>query len=219
MHANRSRREVETPAPAIEDQYFIILIVPDDPLAEDAHEPELPVGNDRMTHGNGTGVLFFPHDPPQTLTYSFPQTPRLRVIYTCRWLATTLRLEAAVKSQGVSELTRPHLDGVRMTVAESEAQSVVNASTVFTFEQRGNVVSARYRGGEVVDGYLIGHLEGWLLHFRYVQADRSGRLDSGVSEGVLDRLADGRLRLIEHYQWLTRPERGTNTFEEIGLVP
>jgi hypothetical protein len=106
-----------------------------------------------------------------------------------------------------------------MTVAESEAQSVVNASTVFTFEQRGNVVSARYRGGEVVDGYLIGHLEGWLLHFRYVQADRSGRLDSGVSEGVLDRLADGRLRLIEHYQWLTRPERGTNTFEEIGLVP
>jgi hypothetical protein len=40
-------------------------------------------------------------------------------------------------------------------------------------------------------------------------------LDAGVSEGVLDRLADGRLRLIEHYQWLTRPERGTNTFEEI----
>lgn len=120
-------------------------------------------------------------------------------------------------SQGDSELTLPHLDGVRMTVSESGAQSVVNASTVFTFEQAGNVVSARYRGGEIVDGYLIGRLEGWLLHFRYVQADRSGRLDSGVSEGVLDRLADGRLRLIEHYQWLTRPERGTNTFEEIGF--
>jgi hypothetical protein len=43
----------------------------------------------------------------------------------------------------------------------------------------------------------------------------SGRLDAGVSEGVLDRLADGRLRLVEHYQWLTRPEHGTNTFEEI----
>lgn len=84
-------------------------------------------------------------------------------------------------------------------------------------EQRGNVVSARVHGGEIVDGYLIGRLEGWLLHFRYVQADRSGRLDSGVPQGVLDRLADGRLRLIEHYQWLTRPERGTNTFEEIGF--
>jgi hypothetical protein len=109
----------------------------------------------------------------------------------------------------------PELSGVRMTVANSGAHSVVNASTVLTFEQQGNVVSARYHGGEIVDGYLIGHLEGWSLRFRYVQADRSGSLDAGVSEGVLDRLADGRLRLIEHYQWLTRPERGTNTFEEI----
>lgn len=122
-----------------------------------------------------------------------------------------------MESQGVSALTLPQLDGVRMTVSEPGAQSVVNASTVFTFEQRGNVVSARYHGGEIVDGYLIGRLEGWLLHFRYVLADRSGRLDSGVPQGVLDRLADGRLRLIEHYQWLTRPERGTNTFEEIGF--
>lgn len=112
-------------------------------------------------------------------------------------------------------IERPELSGVRMTVSSSSAHSVVDASTVLTFEQQGNVVSARYRGGEIVDGYLIGHLQGWSLRFRYVQADRSGRLDAGVSEGVLDRLADGRLRLIEHYQWLTRPERGTNTFEEI----
>ncbi len=102
-----------------------------------------------------------------------------------------------------------------MTVSNSGAHSVVNASTVLTFEQQGNVVSARYRGGEIVDGYLIGHLEGWSLLFRYVQADLSGRLDAGVSQGELDRLPDGRLRLVEHYQWLTRPERGTNTFEEI----
>jgi hypothetical protein len=112
-------------------------------------------------------------------------------------------------------LQRLTLAGVRMTVSNSDAHSVVNTSTVLTFEQQGNVVSARYRGGEIVDGYLIGLLEGWSLHFRYVQADRSGRLDAGVSEGVLDRQADGRLRLVEHYQWLTRPERGTNTFEEI----
>lgn len=103
-----------------------------------------------------------------------------------------------------------------MVVSSSGAHSVVNASTILTFEQRGDVVSARYSGGEIVDGYLIGHLSSWSLRFRYVQADRSGRLDCGVSDGVLDRLADGRLRLVEHYQWLTRPERGTNTFEEIG---
>jgi len=107
------------------------------------------------------------------------------------------------------------LDGVRMKVSNSGVHSVVNTSTVLTFEQQGNVVSARYRGGEIVDGYLIGHLEGWSLLFRYVQAELSGRLGAGVSEGAIDRLPDGRLRLVEHYQWLTRPERGTNIFEEI----
>ncbi|HEV2270276.1 MAG TPA: hypothetical protein VGR92_12515 [Steroidobacteraceae bacterium] len=106
-----------------------------------------------------------------------------------------------------------------MTVSNAGVNSVVNAHTTLTFEQQGNVVSARYCGGEVVDGYLIGHLAGWSLHFRYVQADRSGRLDAGVSEGVFDRLADGRLRLVEHYQWLTREERGTNWFEELGPAP
>lgn len=116
------------------------------------------------------------------------------------------------------EIEHPNLDGVRMAVSTSGVHSAVNASTVLTFEQQGNVVSARYRGGQIVDGYLIGRLEGFTLHFRYVQADLDGRLDAGVSEGALDRLADGRLRLVEHYQWLTRPERGTNTFEEVGTA-
>lgn len=31
-----------------------------------------------------------------------------------------------------------------------------------------------------------------------------------------DHLADGRLSLVEHFQWLTRPEQGINTFEEIS---
>lgn len=110
----------------------------------------------------------------------------------------------------------PDLNGVRMTVSNAGAHSVVNALTTLTFAQQGNVVSARYSGGEIVDGYLIGHLSGWSFRFRYVQADRGGQLDCGVSDGVFDRLADGRLRLVEHYQWLTRPERGTNSFEEIG---
>ena len=69
MHANRSRREVETPAPEMEDQYFIALVVPNDPLTEGAREPELPAGTDRMALGGGAGassavIFFLPHDPP-----------------------------------------------------------------------------------------------------------------------------------------------------------
>jgi hypothetical protein len=54
------------------------------------------------------------------------------------------------------------------------------------------------------------------LHFRYVQADLDGNVDAGVSQGTVERTSDGRLRLVEHFQWITPPESGVNIFEEIA---
>ena len=102
-----------------------------------------------------------------------------------------------------------------MRVASKDAGGVVSGDTEFKFEHEGSVVSARYRGGEIIDGYLIGHLDGASLHFRYVQADVHRNLDAGVSHGTLERLSDGRLLLTENYTWLTRPGRGVNIFEEV----
>ena len=111
-------------------------------------------------------------------------------------------------------MTALDFNGRRMCTV-STAAGVVSSDTVLVFEQVGDVVSARYRGGSVVDGYLIGRLDADTLKFRYVQADAKGNLDTGVSTGQVERMPDGRLRLIEHFQWLTRPESGTNVFEEI----
>jgi hypothetical protein len=106
-------------------------------------------------------------------------------------------------------------NGRRMRTVATAASGVVSSETVLVFEQLGDVVSARYRGGSVVDGYLIGRLDAATLNFRYVQADVDGSLDAGVSVGTVERMPDGRLRLIERFQWLTRPESGTNVFEEM----
>ena len=106
-------------------------------------------------------------------------------------------------------------NGRRMCTASTDVSGVVSSETVLIFEQVGDVVSARYRGGSVVDGYLIGRLDAATLKFRYVQADVNGNLDAGVSIGMVERMSDGRLRLIEQFQWLTRPESGTNVFEEM----
>jgi len=109
---------------------------------------------------------------------------------------------------------RLNLSGVRMRTTSGADTGVVSSETELVFEQTGSVVSARYRGGPIVDGYLIGRLEGMAFNFRYVQADASGALDAGVSEGLFERLTDGRLRLTEEFQWTTRPESGSNVFEE-----
>lgn len=112
-----------------------------------------------------------------------------------------------------------NLDGVRMAASLSSALGSVGPEDQFVFEQVGDVVSARYRGGAVIDGYLIGWLRGRRLRFRYVQAGRDGGLDAGMSDASIETLADGRLRLNENFTWLTRPGRGTNVFEEVESDP
>jgi hypothetical protein len=94
----------------------------------------------------------------------------------------------------------------------------VSGETILEFEQTSDVVSARYRGCTIIDGYLAGNLDptGTSLRFCYVQVDLRGNVDAGESTGTIDQMQDGRLRLIEEFQWFTRSGRGTNVFEEIS---
>ncbi len=59
------------------------------------------------------------------------------------------------------------LYGVRMRAVSGSEGAAVSAETLFEFEQTGDLFSARYRGGEIADGYLIGKLHsGGELEFR-----------------------------------------------------
>lgn len=113
----------------------------------------------------------------------------------------------------MTRFTHISLDGIRMRAFSSEGE--VDSETILRFEQIGAVFSARYRGGAIVDGYLIGRFaEGGAVSFRYVQADANGRVDQGVSTGFVTRLEDGRLQLTEDFQWITRKGAGRNIFVE-----
>ena len=107
------------------------------------------------------------------------------------------------------------LDGIRMHVVSTANVGVVNAETLFTFTQEGSVVSARYSGGEVRLGYLVGVISSEGFRFRYTQLDVEGRLDGGYSTCEISRTHDGRIRLVEHFQWESREGSGTNVFEEL----
>lgn len=111
------------------------------------------------------------------------------------------------------------LDGIQMCVVETAEGGEVNSETIFRFVQNGAVVSAQYAGGKVELGYLVGTMTEEGLHFRYAQVDTEGRLDGGYSTCEISRLPDGRIRLLEHFQWASREGMGTNVFEEIAIQP
>jgi hypothetical protein len=108
-----------------------------------------------------------------------------------------------------------NLDKMEMRVIETAPTGVVGDGTRFLFSQKGNTVSARYQGGPVEVGYLVGCLNGDKLECRWAQMSAAGRLDGGVSICDVKRHENGKLRIFEHFEWETRPTTGTNIWEEI----
>ena len=107
------------------------------------------------------------------------------------------------------------LDGRRMRAVATADAGEVDTDTLFTFSQDQSTVWAHYAGGAVRVGYLVGVLTPGRLTFRYSQIDRKGDLHGGRSTCEVEYLPDGRLRLLEHFEWESRDGGGTNVIEEI----
>jgi hypothetical protein len=105
-----------------------------------------------------------------------------------------------------------------MFVSSTAATGVVSGETRLNFEQRGERVWARYAGGKVARGWLVGRWTANSLQFRYAQIEDSRAIHAGHSTCNVKRLPDGRLRLIEHFAWSTRIGSGINVFDELPRV-
>jgi hypothetical protein len=104
-----------------------------------------------------------------------------------------------------------------MRVVATDPGGEVDAAVLFVFAERENLITASYRGGAIVDGYLIGTRERTHLNFRYVQANTSQRVESGVSTCEIAMSPGGRMQLTEHFRWESKPGRGTNVLEEVDV--
>lgn len=110
-----------------------------------------------------------------------------------------------------------NLDGIKMNVVKTADNGVVNQDTIFLFSQKDHIVSAEYQGGKILKGFLIGKLSTQnQLEFSYCQMQLDGKLDNGLSSCQLSKNDEGKLILIEHFEWKSRPgEFGTNIFQEL----
>lgn len=101
-----------------------------------------------------------------------------------------------------------------MVVSSTADTGVVGAGTRLYFTQRGDRVAARYAGGSVMRGWLVGRYDGSTLRFRYAQREDGPDIHAGHSVCDVQRLPSGRVRVIEHFTWGTRAGSGVNVFDE-----
>jgi hypothetical protein len=107
------------------------------------------------------------------------------------------------------------LEGRRFRVSAMDAQGEATEATVFEYHEDGDLVWARYAGGAVRLGYLVGTREGDRLDFRYSQLNESGETSNGRCRTTISTLDDGRLRLDEEWAWESKPGSGTSAAEEL----
>ncbi len=102
-----------------------------------------------------------------------------------------------------------------MNAVVTAENGVIGIDTVFTFRESGEFVSAEYSGGQVIQGYLVGVRTASVFSFRYCQFDSLGNLDGGESHCDIEVAGDGRIRIVERFEWASRPGGGENVLEEI----
>lgn len=112
------------------------------------------------------------------------------------------------------------LDGRRFRAVAEVAGGDVGPQTEFRYSEREDgVIHARYAGGAVRLGFLVGTRAGDTLRFRYAQLLDDGATATGHCESRIEVLPGGRLRLHETWAWDSRDGSGTSVVEELPYAP
>ena len=106
-----------------------------------------------------------------------------------------------------------NFDGKRMNVTKTAGNGVVNHETIFEFQQTGDRVFARYSGGKVSRGSLIGELKEDQLRFAYVQEHADGKIALGHSTCEVSLDDSSKMCMIERFDW--EQGKGENVFQEL----
>jgi hypothetical protein len=117
-------------------------------------------------------------------------------------------------SPGLASRQPPSLDGRLFRVSEMAESGEASAATVFEYHERENVVWARYQGGAVRLGFLVGTRDGDHLEFRYSQLNATGETSNGRCSSTISVGSDGRVQLAEVWAWESKPGTGTSAVEE-----
>lgn len=88
--------------------------------------------------------------------------------------------------------------------------------TIFHYKQVGNIVTATYSGGKIIQGHLIGLVDSFgNIEMRYHQVNEKNELMTGICKSTLEILANGKIRLHEAWEWSSGDKStGTSIIEE-----
>ncbi|MFI6457268.1 hypothetical protein ACIBF6_37640 [Streptosporangium amethystogenes] len=95
-----------------------------------------------------------------------------------------------------------NLNDRRFVMVSSTASAVdPDGPTEFTYRESGGIIWGDYTGDTVVHGRFVGIRDGDRVEITYVHLLKNGERASGQGGSRVETLPDGRLRLVEEFQF------------------
>lgn len=110
----------------------------------------------------------------------------------------------------------PDLDGRVFVPVQNAAAGTVTDQTRFEFSQNGTNFTARYHGGPITDGHILGQFHGPVkAELLYHCVTKEGELKAGQASATFSALTDGRVCIDMCWRWLNGEGEGMSRYEEI----
>lgn len=109
------------------------------------------------------------------------------------------------------------LNGRRFVMVSSTASAVnTDEPTEFAYEESGGVIWGRYTGDTVVHGRFVGTRDADRIELSYVHLLKTGERAGGRSSSRIETMPDGRLRLVEEFQFEGDDTTHVSVCTEVG---
>lgn len=105
----------------------------------------------------------------------------------------------------------------RFRVVENTSNGETSSETIFEYKQENEIISCSYGGGKIKTGHLLGTVDsGGIITMSYHQINTKGELVFGTCTSVPDTMPNGKIRLLESWQWSSGDKsKGNSILEEL----
>ena len=105
----------------------------------------------------------------------------------------------------------------KFRVVQNADNGETSKETIFTYKQKGAILTSEYKGGQIVKGHLIGLVDEYgNIEMRYHQVNLKGELMTGICYSKPEIAANGKITLYENWTWTSGDKTsGTSVLEEV----
>jgi|SRR6187402_53954 len=95
-----------------------------------------------------------------------------------------------------------NLDNKKFVTVENK-NGLSSSETIFHYFQNGEVITAKYKGGAIQEGFIVGkQIDESRIELVYQCLTKEGELKVGESKGTVLENKDGKLELKFDWNWL-----------------